>query len=332
MEQPKTQRPRRSSTSAGSKSSFYGKPLYRTQSLQKAFEKIRVIKVRFYCNGDQFHQGLGYVVSTARFRTFDALLADLTKRLADKANLPKGVRFVFARDGSHKINNIDQLVEGGSYVCSSFDAYKRVEYGSKSTPDWCVNVRAASSASISIAKQMNRTFQFHESDMRSCTSHESLNKSHQQQQQQQSIPRYSRDNTTSSHTGSTVSPPSGGGDYSHHHQHHHRRHRNPSSASVSAKNYIRPRLVFIIRNGVKPRKSIRLLLNKKTCHSLEQVFNDITSAIKLYSGAVRKVFTLGGKQVLSLQDFFLEDEIFIAYGSHEKPSQDDFIVAPQGRH
>merc|ERR1719322_1094171 len=47
------------------------------------------MKVRFYRNGDRFYQGLVYVVSTARFRTFESLLADLTTRLADKASLPK---------------------------------------------------------------------------------------------------------------------------------------------------------------------------------------------------------------------------------------------------
>ena len=40
-----------------------------------------------------------------------------------------------------------------------------------------------------------------------------------------------------------------------------------------------------------------MLLNKKTVHSLEQVFNDVTKVIKLDTGAVRKIFSLKGKQV-----------------------------------
>ena len=63
------------------------------------------------------------------------------------------------------------------------------------------------------------------------------------------------------------------------------------------KEYIRPKLVTIIRNGIKPRKAVRVLLNKKTAHSFDQVLTDITSAIKLDSGAVRKIFTLDGRQV-----------------------------------
>ncbi|KFM59515.1 Neuronal migration protein doublecortin, partial [Stegodyphus mimosarum] len=61
-----------------------------------------------------------------------------------------------------------------------------------------------------------------------------------------------------------------------------------------SRDFIRPKLVTIIRNGVKPRKAVRILLNKKTAHSFDQVLNDITDAIKLDTGAVRKVFTLTG--------------------------------------
>ena len=53
----------------------------------------------------------------------------------------------------------------------------------------------------------------------------------------------------------------------------------------------------MIRNGLKPRKAVRVLLNKKTAHSFEQVLNDVTEAIKLDSGIVRKILTVDGQQV-----------------------------------
>ncbi|XP_067663721.1 serine/threonine-protein kinase DCLK1-like isoform X2 [Haliotis asinina] len=86
---------------------------------------------------------------------------------------------------------------------------------------------------------------------------------------------------------------------------------------------LKPKLVTIIRNGSKPRKAVRILLNKKTAHSFDQVLTDITEAIKLDSGAVRKIFTLDGRQVCCLADFFSDETIFVAYG-HEKLSVDDF--------
>lgn len=73
-----------------------------------------------------------------------------------------------------------------------------------------------------------------------------------------------------------------------------------SSNSAQArenKDFVRPKLVTIIRSGVKPRKAVRVLLNKKTAHSFEQVLTDITEAIKLETGVVKKLYTLDGKQV-----------------------------------
>ena len=64
-----------------------------------------------------------------------------------------------------------------------------------------------------------------------------------------------------------------------------------------SKDFIKPKLVTVIRSGVKPRKAVRILLNKKTAHSFEQVLTDITDAIKLDSGVVKRLCTLDGKQV-----------------------------------
>lgn len=70
-----------------------------------------------------------------------------------------------------------------------------------------------------------------------------------------------------------------------------------SELQRESKDFIKPKLVTVIRSGVKPRKAVRILLNKKTAHSFEQVLSDITEAIKLDSGAVRRLYTLDGKQV-----------------------------------
>ena len=46
---------------------------------------------------------------------------------------------------------------------------------------------------------------------------------------------------------------------------------NGDPASSRWAEYIKPRLITIIRNGSRPRKAVRLLLNKKTAHSYEGV-------------------------------------------------------------
>uniref|UniRef100_G3PYL2 Serine/threonine-protein kinase DCLK2 n=1 Tax=Gasterosteus aculeatus aculeatus TaxID=481459 RepID=G3PYL2_GASAC len=99
-----------------------------------------------------------------------------------------------------------------------------------------------------------------------------------------------------------------------------------------AKDFIKPKLVTVIRSGVKPRKAVRILLNKKTAHSFEQVLTDITDAIKLDSGAVRRLYTLEGRQIICLQDFFGDDDVFIACGPEKhRYAQDDFVLDHSGK-
>ncbi|XP_043976770.1 serine/threonine-protein kinase DCLK1b isoform X4 [Gambusia affinis] len=97
-----------------------------------------------------------------------------------------------------------------------------------------------------------------------------------------------------------------------------------SPETRETKDFIKPKLVTIVRSGVKPRKAVRVLLNKKTAHSFDQVMSDITDAIKLDSGVVKRLCTVDGKVVTCLQDFFAEDDIFIACGPEKFRYQDDF--------
>ncbi|XP_071563866.1 serine/threonine-protein kinase zyg-8 isoform X1 [Temnothorax nylanderi] len=85
---------------------------------------------------------------------------------------------------------------------------------------------------------------------------------------------------------------------------------------------VKARIVTLIRHGTKPRKVVRLLLNKRNAPSLEHAMEAITEAVKLDTGAVRKVYTLSGQQVTSLEQFFENDDIFVAYGP-EKSVQED---------
>ncbi len=86
--------------------------LYQTRTLKALSQEKKAKKVRFYRNGDKYFNGIVYAISSDRIRTFDALLADLTRTLSDNVNLPQGVRIIYTIDGSQKITSIDQLVEG----------------------------------------------------------------------------------------------------------------------------------------------------------------------------------------------------------------------------
>uniref|UniRef100_A0A3B3DIA6 Serine/threonine-protein kinase DCLK2 n=1 Tax=Oryzias melastigma TaxID=30732 RepID=A0A3B3DIA6_ORYME len=237
--------------------------LYRTRTLKTLSAEKRAKKVRFYRNGDRYFNGIVYAISADRFRTFDALLADLTRSLSDNVNLPQGVRTIYALDGSKKISSVEQLVEGGSYVCSSTEAYKKLDYAKNVNPNWSVNVKASS---------------------------------------------------TSSRGPPSLSSSKTGG----------------APDGRECKDFIRPKLVTVVRSGVKPRKAVRILLNKKTAHSYEQVLTDITDAIKLDSGVVKKIYTLEGKLVSCLQDFFGDEDIFVACGPEKFRYQDDLMLDESG--
>lgn len=85
---------------------------YRTRTLQTLSSEKKAKKVRFYRNGDRYFKGIVYAISPDRFRSFEALLADLTRTLSDNVNLPQGVRTIYTIDGAKKISTLDQLVEG----------------------------------------------------------------------------------------------------------------------------------------------------------------------------------------------------------------------------
>ncbi|XP_073698176.1 serine/threonine-protein kinase DCLK2 isoform X3 [Garra rufa] len=229
---------------------------YRTRTLQSLTSEKKAKKVRFYRNGDKYFKGLVYAVSSDRFRSFDALLMELTRSLSDNVNLPQGVRSIYAMEGGKKITSLDELLEGESYVCASNEPFRKVDYTKNVNPNWSVNVKTGTSRSMP-----------------------SLTTSKNELRERES------------------------------------------------KDFIKPKLVTVIRSGVKPRKAVRILLNKKTAHSFDQVLTDITDAIKLDSGAVKRLYTLEGKQISCLQDFFGDDDVFIACGPEKyRYAQDDFVL------
>ncbi|KAF7700334.1 hypothetical protein HF521_003292 [Silurus meridionalis] len=231
--------------------------LGRARTLQALSSEKKAKKVRFYRNGDHHFKGIVYAISRDRFRSFDALLADLTRSLCNSLNLPHGVRSLYTIDGSAKITSMEQLEEGESYVCVSIEPFKKLDYTKNVNPNWSVNVKTGASS-------------------RMPTSLASA--------------------------------------------------KSSSLDAKESKDFIRPKLVTIIRSGVKPRKAVRILLNKKTVHTFEQVLSDVTDAIKLDTGAVKRLYTVDGKMVACLEDFFGEDDIFIACGPEKFRYQDDFLL------
>uniref|UniRef100_A0A3P8V4G2 Serine/threonine-protein kinase DCLK2 n=1 Tax=Cynoglossus semilaevis TaxID=244447 RepID=A0A3P8V4G2_CYNSE len=246
---------------------------YRTRTLQALTSEKRAKKVRFYRNGDRYFKGLVYAVSSDRFRSYDALLMELTRSLSDNLHLPQGVRTIYTIDGGKKISSMDELVEGECYVCASNEPYRKVDYTKISVPSW----KPGAGGSVGSIRSTVST-------------------------------------GVSASTGVSS------------------RERPEGREGRDSKEFIKPKLVTVIRSGVKPRKAVRILLNKKTAHSFDQVLADITEAIKLDSGAVKRLYTLDGKQLTCLQDFFGDDDVFMACGPEKfRYAQDDFVLTHGGK-
>ncbi|XP_074480434.1 serine/threonine-protein kinase DCLK2-like [Sebastes fasciatus] len=257
---------------------------YRTRTLQALTSEKRAKKVRFYRNGDRYFKGLTYAVSSDRFRSYDALLMELTRSLADNLHLPQGVRTIYTMDGSKKITSMDELGEGECYICASNEPYRKVDYAKISIPSWKPGAGAGAGAAGS---------------GRPSTASTGVS----------AITVAAAITAAASATGSSS------------------KERPEGREFRESKDYIKPKLVTVIRSGVKPRKAVRILLNKKTAHSFDQVLADITEAIKLDSGAVKRLYTLDGKQLTCLQDFFGDDDVFMACGPEKfRYAQDDLLT------
>jgi doublecortin-like kinase 3 len=81
--------------------------------------------------------------------------------------------------------------------------------------------------------------------------------------------------------------------------------------------YNKPKVVTVVRNGDKPRNIVKILLNKRSVQSYEQLMSDISESFgpKWKNNRVRKLFTVRGKEVQSISDFFRNDDLFIAVGT-----------------
>ncbi|XP_065666666.1 serine/threonine-protein kinase DCLK2 [Hydra vulgaris] len=203
--------------------------------------------VLFYKNGDRNFRGYHISVTERRFNSFQNLLSELTRI----TNLTQGVRYVFTPTTGTRIESLDELADGQSYVCGSHPKLKKINY--QHAPDG------------SDRKKVQKHF----------------------------IPV----------------PPM-------------KMYAEKDSLHFSP----RPRVITVIRNNlslVRQKRCIKILLNKRTAQTFDQVLNDITSSVGIEGvTGVRKLFNLDGKLVLSLSELFGEEDIFIAVGS-EKFQQSD---------
>lgn len=80
---------------------------------------------------------------------------------------------------------------------------------------------------------------------------------------------------------------------------------------------LKPRVVTVVKLGGQPFRKATLLLNRRSVQTFEQLLADISEALgfpRCKNDRVRKLFTLKGREVKSVSDFFREGDAFIAMG------------------
>ena len=83
-------------------------------------------------------------------------------------------------------------------------------------------------------------------------------------------------------------------------------------------------MVTVIRASPAPRASVKILLNRWGVHSYEQLVKDISDAFgpKWKGNKIRKLFTIKGREVQGVSDFFRDDEVFIGCGNETLTTTD----------
>ncbi|XP_037731650.1 serine/threonine-protein kinase GE16371-like [Drosophila subpulchrella] len=241
-------------------------------------------RIKFFRNGDRFYSGITIPVSNERYRSFESLYEDLTRLLEESVKIPGAVRTIYSMCGK-KINTLDELEDGQSYVCScNNEQFKKVEYNTGSHP--LVNLTLSNNS-----------------------------RSNNQRLAKNYRPASPLKNGSLASSNGPLTVCGGGVD---------NRIPLNASRFINRDTVVHPRIVTLIRNGSKPRHIMRLLLNKRNSPSFEHVLTAITQVVRLDTGYVRKVITLSGISVVQLADFFGPDDIFFAYGTERINTAEDF--------
>ncbi|CAF1230696.1 unnamed protein product [Rotaria sp. Silwood1] len=261
--------------------------------------RITQRKIILYRNGDRYSAGKQISITPQNYTKFRQLLQELSNTI----DLPYGVRRLFTPQNGSEITNVNSLKDGASYVCAAFEPFQKLEYVTNYVPYTAFHIEQLrqplheypSSNRVSVrhlpsiplskvgaingpAIPSNAANRFHTNNifLQSLTS--STSNSIQQQQQKKLNLKQNKYGLESFHS--------------------------------------KPRPITIIKQGnEKPHKTITILLNKRTGQTFDQLLSDISEAFghqKNRSEKIKRLYNLRGRHINGINDFFREDDIFIA--------------------
>ncbi|XP_053408764.1 serine/threonine-protein kinase DCLK3-like isoform X2 [Mercenaria mercenaria] len=263
-------------------------------------------KVRFFVNGDRYFKGKKLYITPHRYFNFNDLLNDLTGKLPSNLSLPYGVRQIFTPASGRRVVDIEDLQDGHAYVCAGFEGYKPIKYGKAELEPW----------SLADTRKTALNARHHQ--------HENLDTD---QNYTQGFSYRPRVYGNAFHPGRYFQ-----GRITDGQQQQHRRYpgafgpanRNSYLANTENQVPLKPKVITIVRNGPKPRNNVKILLNRRSVQSFEQLMKDISEAFgpKWKSNKVIKLFTTRGREIQGVGDFFRDDDVFIGVGNEQLTESD----------
>lgn len=237
--------------------------------------------VYFYKDGDPKFTGVKVAINPRKYRSFETLLDEVSKKIPTGLG---GVRSIYTPKGRTNIRSLNQLSDHGRYVCSSGLKAKGLDVSKvPAAPVWQVSGTAKLNE-ISRSKPHANGYLKTEplsgmevGKVKNATSNDSIphlkggKKPIPPIDKKQLSKTSTRESSKSaSQNGPAVTSPP-----------------NPSMTSNV------PKKLTVVRNG-DPLTKHRLLLNKKTAQTYEQLLSDLGG---MFGEPIKKLYTVDGKKV-----------------------------------
>ncbi|CAF3676010.1 unnamed protein product [Rotaria socialis] len=259
-------------------------------------------RITLYRNGDRCFSGKQVTVTPHNYTKLRQLLQDLSVAI----DLPYGARRLFTPQHGTEVTDIGSLKDGASYVCAAYEPFQKLEYIVNYVPHITFNI-----------EQIRQPYHDYHSSNRVSVRHLPT----------LSLPKVAVINGATIPPNVTTTTTTN------------RFHTNNfflQSLTATATNSIqqqkktnlkqnrygleqlnsKPRTITIVKQGhEKPHKIINILLNRRTGQTFDQLLSDISEAFgyqKSRSEKIKRLFTLKGRQISGIHEFFREDDIFVA--------------------
>ncbi|CAF0925446.1 unnamed protein product [Rotaria sordida] len=256
-------------------------------------------KITLFRNGDRYFAGKQYAIRPQNYSNLGQLLQELSTAI----DLPYGVRRLFTPNKGSEITDVNIIKDGASYVCASFEPFQKLEYTSISVPRVTFNIEqlrqplhdfhhpqrlhvrhlpsipisklgAVSGPTVNSNATTTNRFQPNPLFLQSIAATTNNTNS----QQKKFIPKQNKYGFDSMNN--------------------------------------KPRQITIVKQGnEKPHKTITILLNRRTVQTYDQLLSDISESFgyqKNRTDKIKRLFNLKGKQVNGINDFFRDDDVFVA--------------------